>query len=107
VSNNVDDAIELHFKTWTDKHERLVIENHEVSNMLEHSKNKSYKLAIVTGKFQRSIDISLEFLQIENIFDYTVTGDGLNKFKPDLEGMLDAMCKFDIDKQEAMFVGGQ
>jgi len=86
VSDDVDDAIELHFKTWTDKHERLVIENHEVSNMLEHSKNKSYKFAIVTGKFQRSMDISLEFQQMENIFDYTVTSDDLNKFKPDPEG---------------------
>ena len=105
VNDHVDEAIELYFKTYADNHERLVKMDHEINDMLEHFKKKGYQLAIVTGKSRRSLDISMEFLQLKNIFDFTVSGNDVNKFKPDPEGVLDVMNELGVGKDEAMFIG--
>lgn len=39
-------------------------------------------LGIVTGKARRSLDISLQVLQMEKLFDVIITGDDVEQPKP-------------------------
>lgn len=104
-SEEVDRAIDLYFKTYTDNHERLVKADSGVHDMLEHFKEKGYKLAVVTGKSRRSLDISMAFLNMDDVFDYTISGNDVNRFKPDPEGVLDVLDELGVDKDAAIFVG--
>lgn len=104
-SDDVERAIELYFETYTDNHERLVKADSGVHDMLEHFKEKGYKLAVVTGKSRRSLDISMEFLKMDDVFDYTVSGNDVERFKPDPEGVFDVLDALGVDRDAAIFVG--
>lgn len=76
-----------------------------VDELLQYLKDDGMKLGIVTGKARRSLDISLQDLQLEDFFDVIITGDDVIKPKPDPEGVYKALALLDVDKDEAMFIG--
>lgn len=104
-SSNIQDAIDLYFQTYTEYHEDLVIENSNVTQMLTALKDKGYKLAIVTGKSRQSLELSLSFLDMDYLFDCKISGDDVDKAKPDPEGVLKTMKILNVDKSEALFIG--
>lgn len=102
---NKDEAIELFYKKYSEKHKQLVEHNDEIYHLLLHLKEKGAKLGIVTGKARRSLDISLKALQMEHFFDAIITGDDVTKPKPDPQGVVKALAILDATPQEAIFIG--
>ncbi|WP_179298912.1 HAD family hydrolase [Evansella halocellulosilytica] len=102
---NHDQAIELFYEKYNEKHEELVLENIEINEMLQHLKKEGYKLGIVTGKARRSLLISLKCLQMEDLFDVTITGDDVEKPKPHPEGLQKALAELCVTNEEAAFLG--
>lgn len=104
---NIDkvNAIELFYDKYSEKHEELVNVNVEMNRMLESLKEKQIKIGIVTGKARRSLDISLKALQMDHLFEVIITGDDVNKPKPDPEGIFKALSILGVENDEAMYIG--
>ncbi len=73
--------------------------------MLRYLKKNGFNLGIVTGKSETSLHISLKYLQMNNIFDYIITGDDVIKPKPDPEGINKVLSFFNIKNDDAIFIG--
>ncbi|CAG9606788.1 HAD family hydrolase [Pseudoneobacillus rhizosphaerae] len=102
---NKEQAIELYYKAYTEHHHELVKPNVEMDELLEYLKSRGIKLGIVTGKGTRSLDISLQALQMGGLFDVIITGDDVIDPKPHPEGVIKALSLLGIEKEDAMFLG--
>lgn len=105
IDSNHDKAIELYYKKYSEKHRELVVNNEEINELLLILKNKGYKLGIVTGKARRSLLISLECLNMKNLFDIIITGDDVDRPKPYPEGVNKALEQLNVKNTEAFFLG--
>lgn len=104
-SDDIEAAIELYFNTYSEEHDKFVRFNENINSMLIALKEEGLKLAIVTGKSQRSLDISLKQLEMEKQFDYKISGDDVSEPKPDPEGIFKVLSHFDQEKHHAIFLG--
>lgn len=104
-NNNYDEAIELYYEIYRDRHENLVQNNEDINTLLKRLKTNGYKLGIVTGKARRSLDISLDCLGLDNFFDVIITGDDVEFPKPHPEGINKALDYLDVLPNEAVFLG--
>ncbi|WP_188455730.1 HAD family hydrolase [Virgibacillus oceani] len=102
---NHDKAIELYYERYNERHSELVFNNKEINDLLLFLKEEGYKLGIVTGKAKRSLLISLEYLDMSDLFDVIITGDDVNNPKPHPEGVNKALEILDVKNTETVFLG--
>ena len=100
-----EQAIEYFYKRYEEKHHETNYKNDEINDLLQYLKNEGYKLGIVTGKGTRSLNISLKYLNMENLFDVVITGDDVKKPKPHPEGVYKALEQLGVLSNEAIFLG--
>lgn len=105
INKNKEEAVELFYSKYAENHLNLVKINSEINRLLQYLKETGIKLAIFTGKARRSLDISLKYLQMDDLFKVIITGDDVIKPKPDPEGLIKVLTLLYIDKSEAIFVG--
>ncbi|WP_459503322.1 HAD family hydrolase [Bacillus sp. C1] len=105
ISSDKEAAVEKYYKWYKEKHHEYVDTNIEISNLLLDLKKKGFQLAIVTGKARKSLDISLEALKLNSLFDCIITGDDVIKPKPDPEGIFHILNALNITKEQALFIG--
>ncbi len=105
LNRNHDQAIELYYQKYSERHGDLVQENKEIRDLLQQLINKEYKLGIVTGKARKSLDISLDCLNMKGLFDVIITGDDVSMPKPHPEGILKALELVGVQNNEAIFIG--
>lgn len=103
--DHVNEAISLYYRVYADKHKELVKVSLPIIDLLADIKNSGYKIAIFTGKGRRSLDISLEKLEFNDLFDISVTGDDVVNPKPDPEGLYLIMKALDSLPTETVMVG--
>ncbi|RSD26930.1 HAD family hydrolase [Mesobacillus subterraneus] len=103
-NSKLDQAIELYYQVYKERHD-LVQNNEEISALLGQLKTNGYQLGIVTGKARRSLDISLDCLGLNNIFDVIITGDDVEFPKPHPEGIIKALDVLNVSHNEAVFLG--
>lgn len=100
-----EEAIEYYYKRYSELHKSLVDANLEILALLKSLKEAEIKIGIFTGKGKRSLDISLEALGMEGLFDVMITGDDVIKPKPDPEGLLKALSLLNVKNSEAIYIG--
>ncbi len=105
IDSNHDKAIELYYEKYSEKHKELVLENKDINDLLLFLKREGYKLGIVTGKANRSLLISLDCLNMYNLFDVIITGDDVSMPKPHPEGLNKALEQLHITNTDAIFIG--
>lgn len=105
LAANKEEAIELYYAKYMEHHTQLVAHNQEIHNLLLHLRKEGFQLGIVTGKARRSLDISLEALQMDDFFDVIITGDDVIKPKPDPEGLFKALSSLGTGPEDAVFIG--
>ncbi|SDJ25035.1 HAD family hydrolase [Natribacillus halophilus] len=101
-----NDAIETYYEAYEKNHARLVHKNKDIHALLRSLKNDpGLKVGIVTGKARRSLDLSLEALGMDHFFDVIITGDDVERPKPDPEGIQQALSVVKVSSDQAMFLG--
>lgn len=105
MDSNHDKTIELYYEKYSEMHREFVVENKEINDLLLLLKREGYKLGIVTGKASRSLLISLDCLNMKDIFDVIITGDDVTIPKPHPEGLNKALAQLNIKNTDAIFLG--
>lgn len=102
---NTDEAIERYYLHYEEKHEELVDNNKQMHDFLSLLKEDGYLLGIVTGKAKRSLELSLEKLNMKKYFDVFISGDDVDQPKPHPEGILKAIEMLGVSKDDVAFIG--
>ncbi|SDX67240.1 HAD family hydrolase [Paenibacillus sp. CF384] len=98
-------AIEDYYSFYEKGHDHNVPNEQELVDLLQHLKEQGVKIGVITGKSRRAFAISSEALQLQQFFDVTITGDDVDKPKPDPEGIHKALHILGVDSSNAIFVG--
>lgn len=111
IENNLSDkasvlqAIEDYYLIYTQGHEDTLQNDHEIIDLLKHLREKGVKIGVITSKSKRAFQISSEALNLLRFFDVAITGDDVDKPKPDPEGIFKALDILGLDKSKAVFLG--
>jgi len=76
-----------------------------IEHVLERLKSEERRLAIVTAKSRRTVDLAFAILPLERYFDAVVTSEQTERHKPDPEPVLIALERLGSTASEAAFVG--
>ena len=67
-------------------------------------KDKDYTLILVSSAQRKVIDVTLDLFEITDCFDYIVSADDVNNFKPDPEPYLKALHLAKKDSKQALVI---
>ena len=74
-------------------------------DVLEHLKNKGYKIGVVTSRFKSSALSVLEAFDLTKYFEYIISLDDVEKPKPSPEGLNKCLEYFSVKKEECLYIG--
>lgn len=103
-SENSSLAVRRFYELYRSAHDRVRLLD-EMPGFLSEMRAAGVKLGIVTGKGRESLAISLECLNIKELFDVTITGDDVTVSKPHPEGINKAMRILGSARDSTVFVG--
>jgi pyrophosphatase PpaX len=104
-SNQIEKAIQEYYYHYDKEHENYVRFDNNMSILLNELIQAGYSLGIYTGKARRSFEISMRRLGLDQFFNVTITGDDVEKPKPDPEGVITALTRMKLGNREVLFVG--
>lgn len=69
-------------------------------------KKRGVMTALVTNRNRRSVDKAMQkYLPLEDLFDYIVTGDMTENFKPHPEPILKCLAAANVSAKDAVYIG--
>lgn len=98
-------AIEEYYRIYETEHDRFVEKSPEILAMIQFLKARGIKVGVITGKTRRAYRLSEKALELSGLFDSVVTGDEVDKPKPDPQGILRTLERFGATKDEAIYIG--
>lgn len=101
----VPQAIQDYFSIYEAGHAEESVRNQEIAGLLQWLKDQGIKTAVITGKGKRAYRLSSEALNMRGFFQLAITGDDVEKPKPDPEGIHKALDILGIDPADAVFIG--
>lgn len=105
----VPQAIEDYYDLYERDHPENLKHNDEINGLLLSLRVRGLKTGIITGiitgKSRRGLDISSGHLKMLQFFDLSISGDEVDKPKPDPEGILRAMEELGVTREETVFLG--
>ena len=100
-----DRAVEDYHAHYEQRHREFVQPFAGVTEMLEALRGRSVPLGVMTGKGRRSATITLAALGWDAIFSAVVTGEDVQRQKPEPDGPLAAARMLDVAPEHCAFVG--
>jgi pyrophosphatase PpaX len=76
-----------------------------VDAVLEHLREDGCRLGIVTIKSRATVELTLRLLPLGQFFESIVTGDDVERHKPDPDGIVLALERLGGDRASAAYVG--
>lgn len=105
---SVEEA-ELFSKYFIEKADLVMVENtvlyEDTKEVLQRLKSEGYKIGIVTTKFRYRIEKIFNKFNALELVDIIVGADDVKIEKPAPEGLLFAMDKFQLKREELLYVG--
>lgn len=107
-NNNLDEAKQF-AELFREKADNIMVANTElytgVKDILQKLKSQGYKTAIVTTKFRYRIEGILSKFDANHLIDIIIGGEDVKIEKPNPEGLLCAIHRFNVTKDEALYIG--
>lgn len=102
--NNYDEGRAEYYKFYSDNHHMAGLYP-GMKELLAFVKSKNILTSIYTGKGRDAALITLDKFDIRRYFDFVVTGDDVENFKPSPEGITQFVEKFNLDKERVLMIG--
>ncbi|UHA75995.1 HAD family hydrolase [Paenibacillus sp. 481] len=102
---SVPQAIHDYYSLYEQGHYDSSLSDQAIIDLLQFLKEQNVKIGVITGKSRRAFHVSSEALHLLHFFDIAITGDDVEKAKPDPEGIFKALDTLGIHQSEAVFVG--
>jgi HAD superfamily hydrolase (TIGR01549 family) len=102
---SITEAIDEYYEIYRQGHASQVHSSDEIHKLLDYLKSNQIKMGVITGKSRKAYEISAESLNMSSFFQIVITGDDVDKAKPDPEGIIAALAFLGVSKDEAVFVG--
>jgi pyrophosphatase PpaX len=90
---------------YQNHHARLAALHPGIDDVLHYLKSRGVKLAIFTGKGNRTAEITLRKLNIAQYFDLVVSGSDVVNHKPHHEGITKVIERFALTPEAVLMVG--
>jgi HAD superfamily hydrolase (TIGR01509 family) len=94
-----------YFDFYNKNHEALADIYPGIKEILNDIKKAQIPLGVFTGKGRKAASITLKTLGLYDYFDMIVTGDDVKRHKPNPEGIVMFVEKFNLDKSRVLLVG--
>ena len=101
----VDKAMDELCEYYQSHHTRLASLHSGIDDILHYLKNQGVKLAVFTGKGNRTAEITLRELDIAHYFDLVVSGSDVVNHKPHHEGITKVIERFALTPDDVLMVG--
>lgn len=101
----VDEAVEYYYEVFEADFKDHVQMSEEIQELILRLSTLRMPMVIITGKSRRCLDICLKNLDLEGYFVATITGDEVERSKPDPEGIIKALEILGLGTREVVFVG--
>jgi len=98
-------AIMDYYAVYKQGHYDTIQKDEAIIDLLEQLRAKGTKIGVITGKSRRAFQISSEALNLLSYFDVVITGDDVEKPKPNPEGIYKALDILGIESSKAVFIG--
>ncbi|WP_040950599.1 HAD family hydrolase [Gorillibacterium massiliense] len=99
------DATRHFYDVYKQDHRQVVHPHPDILSLLQTLKEHGIRIGVITGKSRRAYEISAEALEMAPFFDLVITGDDVERPKPDPEGVLKAMTTLNGHKEDTIFLG--
>jgi len=100
-----EEAVELYHAHYAQRHGDVVRAFEGIDGLLAELRTRNVPLGLMTGKGRRSAAITLETLGWSTTFGAVVTGDDVERQKPDPAGLLAASRALGVTPAHCAFVG--
>lgn len=101
--HNWKNYYETYLSVYKEHHHMCPMPFNGIKDILNHLKDNSHKLAMVTGKGKDSADITLEKYGLTEYFEYVETGSAGGSIKPEcIKRIID---KWNIHPESAYYIG--
>ncbi|NHN32062.1 HAD-IA family hydrolase [Paenibacillus sp. S3N08] len=102
---SIPQAIADYYEIYQTDHTTQVHGSDDIYKLLHYLQSNRIPMGVITGKSRKAFDISAKSLKMAHFFDIVITGDDVQKAKPDPEGIGIALAFLGVSKDEAVFVG--
>lgn len=94
------------FQKWyRENHDHHARPYEDVEEMLHLLRAEGYKLGIVTNNSRQGLQLGLDLLGLESLFDVIITRDDVSECKPSPEGIHKALDFLNIRPEDGMYIG--
>ncbi|WP_145037973.1 HAD family hydrolase [Paenibacillus sp. Y412MC10] len=104
-SAHVDEAVEYYYEVFEQDFQKHVQVSEAVQDLIVKLSDLRIPMVIITGKSRRCLDICLRNLKLDGYFAATITGDEVERSKPDPEGIFKAVQLLGLRTSDVVFVG--
>lgn len=101
----VAEAISEYYQIYKKDHASQVHMTDEMQKLLMYIRSNNIKMGVITGKSRAAFQISSDSLNLSHFFDIVITGDDVQKPKPNPEGIFTVLEFLGVSKDEAVFIG--
>ncbi|QQE78104.1 HAD family hydrolase [Alicyclobacillus sp. SO9] len=98
-------AMDEFLHLYSTLHSQYVRHYPEIEAMLNQFHASDLKIGLFTGKGRATFDISADKLNMKKFFEVTITGDDVDKQKPNPEGLLKVLAGLGVSADKAVMVG--
>ncbi|ACX65976.1 HAD family hydrolase [Paenibacillus sp. Y412MC10] len=102
---HVDEAVEYYYEVFEQDFQEHVQVSEAVQDLIVKLSDLRIPMVIITGKSRRCLDICLRNLKLDGYFAATITGDEVERSKPDPEGIFKAVQLLGLRTSDVVFVG--
>lgn len=97
-------CLNAYYELYESEHDRVSVYP-GIDELLRELRRKDVHMALCTGKSRRAVEIRLERLGWEDIFQEIITGDDTKEFKPHPEGLNLILRRTTAARGRTIFVG--
>ena len=102
---HIDEAVEYYYEVFEQDFQEHVQVSEAVQDLIVKLSDLRIPMVIITGKSRRCLDICLRNLMLDGYFATTITGDEVERSKPDPEGIFKAVQLLGLRTSDVVLSG--